>query len=497
MRRFSVKLLILLSFATCLIAIGSSWLVYSVARDNQLAWIKRKITVLAATAATFVDADTFARLDRPEKHGNADWQQVGAVLSRFQVSDPDIRFIYTMAALPETRQTGMLQFVVDPMPEADRNGNGQIDPDEKPAVLGESYDAGQLSPAMLDGFDGPTCDPELTVDRWGSTLSGYAPIRDAQGRTLGIVGIDVAAEHLAAMRKAFFWQCVIVVVTVVLTSLTISWLLARHINRPVQALHAGIQRVQAGDFDARIAVDTRDEFQQLAQAFNSMTAGLKERDFMRSTMECYMSRDVANEVLRLGPDFYKMSDRRRISVLFCDLRGMTAMAEQRQPEEVVRILNLYFTHMIDAVLEQGGVVDKLLGDGLMALFGAPLASERHEEQAVRAALAMQAAMDKVRAAAGLPTLSLSVGVHCGYAVVGSIGSGKRLEYTAIGDTVNVASRLEYHTREVNAPILVSEAVAEAVRGQFELDSIGRVSLRGRDTPVRVFTVRAGNPRAAS
>lgn len=489
MRTFSLRLLLVLVITTCTVALGSAWSVYAVARANQLTRMRQKLRTLAVTAATFVDSQRFASLTRPEQHGNADWEQIAAELRKIQGADPEIKFIYALAKRPDTDETGILQFIVDATLEEDENGNGVIDPEERNARLGEAYNAGEDAPDMLEAFDGPTCDKEMTTDQWGTCLSGYAPIRDSEGNTLGIVGVDVMATHLAKMRSAFLRQVAIVVLAVIVTSVLVCFLLSRHINRPVKVLHAGMEKVNEGDLDVRVEVATHDEFERLAESFNTMIAGLREKQLMRNVLDHYMSKEVADIVVQRGESFFKTVERRRVSILFCDLQGMTAISEQRTPEETTRILGCFFEQMIEAVFRYGGIVDKLLGDGLMALFGTPLDMSEHEDAAIRCAIDMRNSMDTVRAQTGIPDLEVGVGISTGSVVVGNVGSGKLLDYTVIGDAVNVAARLQHMTREHNMGILVSQATAEPVKGKFDLQMLGPAEVRGRAEPIVLYAVR--------
>lgn len=488
LRTFSAKLLVLISIVTCTVALGSGFSVYCVARANQVECLKKKLMTLAATAAKFIDGDKFASLRDPRQHGNAEWNEIAEKLLKFQDTDPEIKFIYTVAKRPDTDSTGIVQFVVDPTPDIDENGNGVIDPEEKNARLGEAYNAGELAPDMLKGFSVPACDENVVIDQWGASLSGYAPIRNSENKVVGIVGTDVMATDLLAMRRLFITQCMMVVGAVLLSSVLVSFLTSWHINKPVKALYEGISEVSRGNLEIHLDITTEDEFQRLADAFNSMIAGLKERAFIRGTLDRYMSKDVVDVLVSRGESFFNTVERRWVTILFSDLRGFTAIAEQQQPEETASILSCYFERMIDAVFRHGGIVDKLTGDGIMALFGTPLDMPKQEEAAILCALDMKRSLTELREVVGMHELNISVGINTGSVVVGNIGSGKTMDYTVVGDAVNVAARLERKTREHETDILISYATAEPVLGRFNLRMIGPIILRGRAEPVIVYSV---------
>jgi adenylate cyclase len=196
-------------------------------------------------------------------------------------------------------------------------------------------------------------------------------------------------------------------------------------------------------------------------------------------------------VLKSGSNGMQISgDRRRISVLFCDIRGFSTISENLPPETTVKFLNDYFETMVDVVFRNQGTLDKFIGDGIMVIFGAPQDDPYQEEHALRAAIEMQQELEALRKKWGPQGIELriGIGIHSGPAVVGNIGSSRRMEYTAIGDTVNVASRLEAATKELGVGILVSEYTYHAARGSFRFREIGAMHVRGRSEAVRTYAV---------
>ena len=181
---------------------------------------------------------------------------------------------------------------------------------------------------------------------------------------------------------------------------------------------------------------------------------------------------------------------REITVLFSDIRGFTTLSETRRPEEIVELLNRYFDLQVSAIFEQGGTLDKFIGDAIMAFWNAPLTTPDHAVRAVRAAMGMQRQLARFKAEMGEigESFDIGIGIHTGSAVVGFLGASQRLDYTAIGDTVNLASRIEGLTRGVSR-ILVSEATREACADAFEFIDRGEFAVKGRVRPVRLFEPR--------
>jgi adenylate cyclase len=208
----------------------------------------------------------------------------------------------------------------------------------------------------------------------------------------------------------------------------------------------------------------------------------------RQKLGRYFSPQVAEAVLR-GEREIGGGEVREVTVLFADLRDFTATAERLGGREAVALLNQFHGRMVGCIFGRGGTLDKYIGDGLMAYFGAPVAQADHAEQAVRCALDMHrqlAEMNRARAAAGLEPLRLGVGVHSGPVILGDIGAEQRREFTAIGDTVNVAARLEQLTKDTGAPTLVSEATRSRVSADLGFTPLEPVAVRGKSEPLRIY-----------
>ena len=214
---------------------------------------------------------------------------------------------------------------------------------------------------------------------------------------------------------------------------------------------------------------------------------IQEQNRIRRTFGEYVSPVVMDELLTFQPHF--RSEMRSVCVMFLDIRNFTAFAEKRHPEEVVAYLESLFEFMIEIVNRHHGIINKFLGDGFMAVFGAPLSDGADSIHAVEAAREILFRIaDEVAAANVLPT-RVGIGVHAGEAVTGSIGSSLRKEYTVIGDVVNVASRIEQLNKQFGSQILISENVWQNVNGQLrDATPIGAVQVRGREAPIQVYQV---------
>ncbi len=215
-----------------------------------------------------------------------------------------------------------------------------------------------------------------------------------------------------------------------------------------------------------------------------------EQQRVRQAFARYVSREVADQILG-AENVFASGSRRDVTILFSDIRGFTSLSEDMAPEEVVSQLNDYFEAMVEAIFRHGGTVDKYIGDGIMAIFGAPIACDNHAVRAAQTAVAMREALERLnerRAAAGLPHLKIGIGLHTGDCVIGNIGSPERLDYTAIGDVVNTASRIEGLTKEFGVDILASATTAGLLAGHAELRTLGSAQVKGKTALLEVHHV---------
>jgi adenylate cyclase len=268
-------------------------------------------------------------------------------------------------------------------------------------------------------------------------------------------------------------------------AVVLATLLARPIHRLVQATDA----VARGDFSVEVPVTRRDELGVLTGSFNRMARSLREKEMIKRAFTRYVAREVVEEVLKDPEHAMLTGERREVTVLFCDIRGFTSLSERLSPEQVVSLLNEFYTLMIETTFKHDGTLDKFLGDAVMAVFGAPIAQPDHAARAVRTALDMRAAVAALgdrRRAAGLDAFEVGIGVSLGEVVAGTVGTEERMEYTVIGDSVNVASRLQ--DRAKPGSILLSRRTYEAVRDLVDARSLGAMKVKGKEEEVEVYEV---------
>jgi len=267
-----------------------------------------------------------------------------------------------------------------------------------------------------------------------------------------------------------------------------SWLvvlLADSVAGPIGELRDAAERVGRGDLAVRVPVVSVDETGALAQSFNAMVEGLRERERIREAFGTYVDRDVAEHILREGTSL--AGEEVEVTMMFIDIRDFTGFAERSSAPEVVATLNRMFEAIVPLIHEHGGHVDKFVGDGLLAVFGAPRRQADHADQALAAAREIDRAVHEELG----DGLEIGIGLNSGTVVAGNVGGAGRLEFSVIGDAVNVAARVEAATRQTGDVILVAENVQDLLRdGTVKLEARPSVPLKGKREAVMLYAPTA-------
>ena len=262
------------------------------------------------------------------------------------------------------------------------------------------------------------------------------------------------------------------------------------ISRPVRQLVEAMHDVSAGNLDREVQVTSKDEIGSLALSFNEMTKGLKQKERVEGLFGKYLSPDVAKKVLaEQSLDGILKGEKSTLSVMFTDIRGFTPMSRGMDPQELINLLNSHFDESIDIIDRYGGTLDKFIGDAIMAFFGAPVHYEDFYMRAINAAVQMQRATEKFnfqRKVEGKEPIHIGIGINTGDVVVGNIGSNKRLEYTVIGETVNLANRQCSVAKK--GQVIISQSTYDLLPNKSIASPIDQVTLKGISEPVTVYEV---------
>jgi adenylate cyclase len=306
-------------------------------------------------------------------------------------------------------------------------------------------------------------------------------------------------------------QSVIVLVAAALVSVLMLLLFAGYLTRPVRSVASAMQGIIAsGELSRRVALTYHDETGDLANAFNIMTGELeraynaikgyalesaiarRNEQKTRTVFQKYVPKEVIDLYIR-NPESMLVGKNEVLAVLFSDIRGFTTISERMMPEEIVESLNAYFAAMVDIIVASGGTVDKYMGDCIMALYGAPARHDDDALRAVRAALEMLDSLPRFNAEQKKkrrPSFKVGIGITYGMVTVGNIGSDKKMDYTVIGDMVNLAARLEGLTKTYHEPLLFSDYVRHKVEAVVPCRRVDKVAVKGKRQPVEVYTARS-------
>jgi class 3 adenylate cyclase len=297
-----------------------------------------------------------------------------------------------------------------------------------------------------------------------------------------ITGLAVAAVSGADSLGIAVLAAIGVATTI---SLELTLLLTRSIMQPLSDLQRATDAVRAGDYEVAVPVTTGDEIGDLAASFNDMVTGLRERERIRQAFGTYLDHDVAEYILSDG--FSERGEVLDVSILFCDVKNFTSFAESAAASEVVACLNALFEVVVPEIAAEGGHVDKFEGDGLMAVFGAPQRFHDHADRALRAAVEIDRRVNR-EGEGGV--FEIGIGVNTGPVVAGSIGGAGRLNFSVIGDAVNVAARVEQATRDTGDSVLITAATREELHEDCELEDRGERELRGLERPIALYALPA-------
>jgi adenylate cyclase len=302
-----------------------------------------------------------------------------------------------------------------------------------------------------------------------------------------IAALDVT-DIRAIVRKNFAVALAALLVSA-LASLAWGARLAGMMSKALTRVNDALKKLEKQEYVKVDILKTGDELENLADGFNQMVDGLQERDKLRTTFGKYMTEAVMQHLMegkvQLGGETLK------VTIVFTDIRSFTTISEKMEAHALVGLLNEYFTDMVSVIMKEDGVVDKYIGDAIMAVFGAPVPKSDDAIRAVRAAVHMRVGLAKLNerlAARGIAPIKTGIGIHTGEVVAGNIGSDARMEYTVIGDAVNLASRLESNTKEVGADILISEDTYAEVKDKIEAKPVRELTVKGRVQPVMTYEV---------
>ncbi|MFA7003068.1 MAG: adenylate/guanylate cyclase domain-containing protein [Verrucomicrobiia bacterium] len=440
--------------------------------------VQERLADAVGIAALKLDGDLHATLRDKGDESTAAYQEIRRYLRTIRDTAKDIRFAYTA----RMDKRGKMVFVVD----AEENP-------KEASHIGDAYE--EASNLMREAFRPPygvRVEKQFVTDRWGVFLSGYAPIFKKNGEFEALLGIDITAQKVLDYERHYLLMICLICLGVCALAVALGAVLARRISKPLLLLEADMSRIQTFDLGGSPVIRSRIvEVIRMKNAVENMKSGL--RSFKK-----YVPAELVAELIKLRKEAVLGAQKRELSVFFSDIAGFTSIAEGLSPELLSQNLGVYFEAMTGTLLSNQGTVDKYIGDAIMAFWGAPVPVENHAMLACRAAIQCQRRVDKISTGfvtAGLPPFVTRIGINTGEAIVGNMGYKDRLSYTAVGDTVNLASRLEGLNKHYGTRILISESTYDKVRDDFVARPVDMVAVKGKSTGVRIYELLVEKDRA--
>jgi len=359
------------------------------------------------------------------------------------------------------------------------------------ALLATTFD-GTKRDVLISIFRNRAFVPQQIVDLslGGEHYITYSfPLPTETGTVVGLLQRSLDKE-LAPYLRLERTYLILALLGLAISAAVGIWI-ARGVSKPVLQLAEGARKIGEGDYQHRVKVNQSDEMGLLAASFNRMSEGLVERDQVRDLLGKVVSPAVAAELLR--KDVTLGGEEREVTVLFSDVRNFTTMCEALAPQEMLGILNHYFTRMSAIVEAHGGGGDKYVGDAIMALFGAPLANPDDADRAIKTALEMCEALDELNRqwqARGRTAINVGIGINTDVVIAGNMGSQTRLNYTVIGDGVNLASRLQGLTKtpDYGTRIIISSTTLAKAKGRYQTRRLGEVAVKGKQKATEIYAL---------
>jgi adenylate cyclase len=316
-------------------------------------------------------------------------------------------------------------------------------------------------------------------------LGSWKKLGFTSGGVISTVNEDRAFEQVYNIQRRNIYLMIIVL----MLSILFVYFYANSLTNPILTLVDASHEVEKGNYSVNLKVGAHDEIGILTNSFNSMTKGLDEREKMKDAFGKFVNKDIAEMAMK--GEIKLGGERKYCAIFFSDIRSFTSISEKLEPEEVVEFLNQYMTEMVKCITATHGIVDKFIGDAIMATWGALHHDDMAVENAINGTLMMREALLKFNVGRGgdkKPIIQIGSGINSGYVISGQIGSNERLEYTVIGDAVNLASRIESLNKPFGTDILISEEAYSKVKDIFHVEKMQSIKVKGKEEPQTIFAV---------
>jgi class 3 adenylate cyclase len=441
--------------------------------------IRTELSQLLAEAAQVavlqIDPEQHRRLRTRADEATEAYAHLKRQLQAIRDQCVDVKFAYTM----RLDEDGQVVFVVD-AEEGEKDLSHVGDP--------YPHDVPQLRAALTAprGTRRAFVDEDFVTDEWGTSLSGYVPFYTPDGRLEGVLGLDMSAETALAYERRTQFAVLLMRVVIIFIVVPVGVAVGQRIRRPLVKLEAEMAKIGKFELDDRVSIFSRViEIESMIHQLQNMKGGL--RSFRK-----YVPADLVRQLMELGVEAEPGGQREEVTIFFSDIADFTSVSERLTPEQLVEFLGEYLSEVTTVLLRHGATVDKYIGDAVMAFWNAPVRQPDHAERACRAALECReriAQLNRVWEEQGRGVvLQTRMGINTGEVIVGNIGSEQRLSYTIIGDSVNLASRLEGANKFYGTDILVAGSTYELVRDRIVGCRVDRVAVKGKQIPIDIYQI---------
>ena len=443
---------------------------YSFSKKRIREEIENKLKGVSLSVAHLIDPADHAMLNKREDEFKIQYTKVRDILRKIKDAYPDIKYIYTM----KRQANGRIVFIVDAESQESENFS----------YPGDNYiiDAAALNKAFNE-MSGVYINEDFIQDKWGVWLSAFAPISNAQNENVGVVGVDIDAQKILSEEQRLLYIVLISSCVSIFIGFLISLRFAKRLVRPLYKLTQDVHQIQNYNFEDTAKIQTNIyEFKELSRSIVSMRLGL--RSFKK-----YVPSEVVLDLLTNKQEAFLNVEKKEITVMFTDIIDFTTISEKISLDDLLVILSEYFAAVTEVISRNRGTVDKFIGDSIMAFWGAPHENKNHAYDACRTALEIQLVLhnlNKKLVDRKLPALNTRVGISTGICTVGNIGHKDRFNYTAVGDTVNLASRVELLNKNYSTDILMTESTYNIVKDFYDCIKIDHVPIKGKKEIIDVY-----------
>lgn len=431
--------------------------------------IRENLYIAVGIGAQQIDGDLHSKIRDSSDENSEEYKKLFQQLDKIRRVNPDIKNVYTI----RQNASNSAVFIVDADPKV-----------KERARIGHRVI--QLTPAIREALafrNRIVVENNFFSDEWGTFVSGFAPFYNASGTFEGLLGIDVMAETVKSHQMNNIMHIIMTSLLVGIVALIMSLILSREISNPVSAVTNDMRQIQSFNLDSELLPGSViREISTMTDALENMKKGL--RSFKK-----YVPTELVSDLITLKKEASLEVEKRVITILFSDIEGFTSISEKISPEALADSIGMYFGAMTSEIMNTGGIVDKYIGDAIMALWGTPRQLPDHPLAACKAALACrrkEIEINEILKKKELPPFFTRFGINTGEALVGNIGFDKRISYTAIGDNVNLAARLEGVNKFYNTGILINESTNEQIKDQMLTRFIDTVVVKGKTCGTRIY-----------